>query len=145
MQAEIVERFFHDYERHFNAAIGDGGADVDAIVALYAPEVIGAAPAGVMTARNDETFATAIARGFARYHELGARRARIRQIELDPIDDIHGLAHIGWTMTFGRDDETETGIDFEVHYLVREIDGTATVFGWISGDEQDALRQNGIG
>jgi hypothetical protein len=36
-------------------------------------------------------------------------------------------------------------IDFDVHYLVQQLNAEPKVFGWISGDEQALLREHGIG
>jgi hypothetical protein len=36
-------------------------------------------------------------------------------------------------------------IDFDVHYLVQQLDAEPKVFGWISEDEQALLREHGIG
>jgi hypothetical protein len=41
-----VGQLFERYARLFNQAL-DGRADMDEVAALYAPELIGAAPAGV--------------------------------------------------------------------------------------------------
>ena len=35
-------------------------------------------------------------------------------------------------------------IDFNVYYLMQELNGTLRVFGWISGDEQETLKQYGV-
>lgn len=40
-----VRQLFEQYERLFNQAL-HGQADLEALTALYAPEMIGAAPAG---------------------------------------------------------------------------------------------------
>jgi hypothetical protein len=69
---------------------------------------------------------------------------RIRNVALSVIDDLHCVAHVGWTATYRRDDLAETAIEFDVHYLVQLRDGAAKVFGWVAGDEQAALRQRGI-
>ena len=54
------------------------------------------------------------------------------------------VAHVAWTATYARKDQSDTAIDFDVHYLVQALDGMPKVFGWVSGDEQAMLRKHGI-
>ncbi|MCC7183489.1 MAG: hypothetical protein IT509_07960 [Rhodocyclaceae bacterium] len=61
-----VRKLFERYERLFNQSLG-GDLDVDEVVSLYAAEFIGAAPAGVMTGKNDERFRQAMVQGHAHY------------------------------------------------------------------------------
>ncbi|MGN0424721.1 MAG: hypothetical protein ACI4FY_05320 [Acetatifactor sp.] len=35
-------------------------------------------------------------------------------------------------------------IDFDVHYLMQELNGKLRIFGWISGNEQELLKQYGV-
>lgn len=46
--------------------------------------------------------------------------------------------------TYARENQADTAIDFEVHYLVQKLGNEAKAFGWISGDEQALLRDSGI-
>jgi hypothetical protein len=144
MEHAVVERLFERYEEFFNKALAGDDLDMDQVAALYADEFIGAAPAGVMTGRNDTGFRTALARGFAQKREIGTRSMRIRGLRLSPIDDLHGVAHVAWAAVYARPARPDAVIDFEVHYLVRQVQGDARVFGWISGDEQPLLREHGI-
>jgi len=143
MTDAAIRALFERYERLFNAALG-GDVDMDAIAALYATDVIGAAPAGVRAANNDAAFRQVMAEGYAQYRAIGTKSMRIRDIRVTPIDDLHCLAQVGWTATYARADLPETAIDFEVAYLVQTLDGTPKVFGWITGDEQQALKDRGI-
>ena len=61
-----------------------------------------------------------------------------------PIDELHCLAHVGWTASYAKAGQGDIVIDFEVHYLVQEFDGEAKVFGWVSGDEQALLKERGV-
>jgi len=138
-----VRALFERYERLFNRALG-GDADMEAVAALYAPEFIGAAPAGVMAGKNDDRFREAVAQGFARYRAMGTKAMRVRGIQLSPLDDLHCVAHVGWTATYAREGRPDTAIDFEVHYFVRAPDGEPQVFGWVTGDEEAVLKAHGI-
>ncbi|GKY88260.1 DUF6841 family protein [Sinisalibacter aestuarii] len=140
---QAVAALFDRYERLFAQALA-GEADMEDVAALYASDMIAAAPAGVMTARNDEALKQAMAQGYERYRAQGTRSMRVRQLRITQIDALHCLAHVGWRATYARSDLEETAIDFDVHYLVQLRDGEAKVFGWITGDEEAELKRHGV-
>lgn len=143
MMEASVRRLFERYESFFNRSLG-GDMDGDELAALYASEFIAASPAGVMAGKNDDQLKQAMAQGYARYRAMGTREMRIRSVRLAAIDDHHCVAHVAWTATYARQDRSDTVIDFDVHYLVQQLDGEPKVFGWVSGDEQAVLRKHGI-
>ena len=138
-----VRKLFERYERLFNRSLG-GDADMDAVASLYASAFIAASPAGVMTGKNDDQLKRVMEQGYARYRAIGTKGMRIRDVRISPIDEQHCLAHVAWTATYAREDQPDTTIDFEIHYLVQRLDGEAKVFGWVSGDEDALLREHGI-
>lgn len=139
-----VKKLFERYERFFQQALG-GDLNEDEVAALYASDVIAASPSGVMTGKNDDNFTQVMAQGYAHYRAIGTKDMRIRTIRISPIDDRHCVAHVAWTATYARKDKPDVAIDFDVHYLVQNLDGEPKVFGWVSGDEQALLRKHGIG
>ena len=138
-----VRAFFERYERLFNQALA-GEADMDAVAALYASEFIAATPAGVAAGRNDARLAEVMAEGYARYRAIGTKAMRLRDVRLSPIDERHCAAHVAWTATYDRGAAPDLSIDFDVHYLMQQLEGEPRIFGWVSGDEQALLRQHGI-
>ena len=82
---------------------------------------------------------------FATVARLVNKPMTVRAVRLSPIDDLHCVAHVGWTATYARPGRDDVAIDFEVHYLVQVLDGAAKVFGWVSGDEEALLEQHGVG
>ncbi|WP_087002717.1 hypothetical protein [Rhizobium sullae] len=136
-----VRKLFQRYESLFNRSLG-GDTNMDEVASLYACEFIGAAPAGVMTGKNDDQFKRAMAQGYQRYRAIGTKEMRMRNVRLSPIDAHHCVAHVAWTATYARKDQPDIAIDFDVHYFV--LDGELKVFGWVSGDEQALLRKHGI-
>lgn len=54
------------------------------------------------------------------------------------------MAHVAWRATYARKDQADLPIDFDVHYFVQTLDGEPKVFGWVSGDEQAVLKEQGI-
>lgn len=142
METPVTELFTR-YERFFNQSL-HGNADMAEIVSLYASAFIAASPAGVMAGQNDDRLKDVMAQGYAYYRTIGTKGMRVRNVRISPIDELHCVAHVAWTATYGRKGQADTTIDFDVHYLVQVLGGEAKVFGWISGDEQAVLRQHGI-
>ena len=139
-----VRKLFQRYERFFKRSLG-GDVDRDEIASLYASDFIAASPAGVMTGKNDEHLKQIMEQGYAHYRAIGTKEIRIRDVCISPIDEHHCLAHVAWTATYAREDQPDTAIEFDVHYLVQKLESEAKVFGWVSGDEQALLQKHGIG
>lgn len=138
-----IRQFFARYEAFFRQSLA-GDVDPDELAALYAAEFIAASPAGVRTGKNDEQLQQVMAQGYAGYRAIGTKDMRVRTIRISPIDAHHCLAHVGWTATYARKDQTDVAIDFDVHYLMQALGGAPKVFGWVAGDEQALLKQRGI-
>jgi hypothetical protein len=143
MTTESIRELFQRYQEFFRNAI-NGEVDMEQGAAFYATAVIGAGPAGVMTSQNDEKFREFLRQGFEAYREMGTKDMRMRGIDVTSIDELHCLARVSWTAVYDRGDDRDVAIDFDVHYLVQQIQGTPKVFGWISGDEQAVLKEHGI-
>jgi hypothetical protein len=139
-----VERLFEQYERLVNESLGGGTADMDEVASLYASEFIGASPAGVRTGKNDDQFKKVLAQGYAHYRAIGTKEMRIRDVRISSIDEDHCLAQVAWTATYAREHEPDKAIEFDVHYLVQQLREEPKVFGWVSGDEQELLKKEGI-
>ena len=142
MQASVT-RFFERYEELFRQALR-GQVDMEEVAALYASEFVMASPAGVMTGKNDEQLKRIMSQGYERYRKIGTRDMRIRSIRTSPIDEQHCVAHVAWTATYAREDRPDLTIDFDVHYLVQKLGEKPEVFGWVSGDEQALLKEQGV-
>ena len=55
---------------------------------------------------------------------------------------IHILSE--WTASYEKSNGQQVDIDFDVYYLMQELNGKLHIFGWISGNEQELLKQYGI-
>jgi hypothetical protein len=138
-----VRTFFERYATFFNRSLG-GDMDMDEVAALYASEFIAASPAGVMAGKNDAQLKQVMAQGYARYRAMGTKEMRMRDVRLSRIDDHHCVAHVAWTATYARKDQSDVAIEFDVHYFIQKLNGEPKVFGWVSGDEQALLRKHGV-
>ncbi|MBL0934470.1 MAG: nuclear transport factor 2 family protein [Rhizobiaceae bacterium] len=140
---DSIRSLFERYERFFMRSlageIGMGEAD-----ALYADAFIAASPAGALTGKNDDSFKKALADGYDHYRSIGTKAMRMRDIRVSPMDGNHCIAHVAWTAVYARRDRPDTEIDFDVHYLIQELDDGPRIFGWVSGDEQAVLKAHGI-
>lgn len=143
MKKEQVEKFFQKYEQFFMQSL-IGKLNPDEITELYAPEFIAASPMGVMTGKNDIDFQKTLSYGYEQYRKMGTIGMHVCKIKVYPIDEYHSVAHVSWRASYQKSDKSRVNIDFEVHYLMQEIKGKLRVFGWISGNEQEVLRENGI-
>jgi hypothetical protein len=138
-----VRKFFEQYERVFNQSLRDE-TDMDEVAALYASAFIAASPAGVMTGKNDDQLKQVMAQGYAHYREMGTKQMRLRDLRLSSIDELHCLAHVGWSASYSRPRQPDVTIDFDVHYLIQKLGDEPKVFGWVAGDEQALLKEHGI-
>jgi len=138
-----IRRFFARYERVFAGAL-HGDVAMEEVAALYAAEFISASPAGVTTGKNDDQFRAAMAQGYARYRAIGTKGMRVRDVRISPMDEHHCVAHVAWTATYARGDRPDVEIEFDVHYLVQKLGRDPKVFGWVSGDEEAALKAHGV-
>ncbi len=82
--------------------------------------------------------------GYAHYRAIGTKEMRITSVSILPIDGQHCVADVTWIATYDRKERPDVAIDFDVHYLVQNLNGEPKVFGWVSGDEQALLREHGI-
>jgi hypothetical protein len=114
------------------------------VTSSYATAFVAASPAGVSVGRNDEHLKQMMRQGFENYRRIGTKDMRLRNVRIAPIDEHHCLAHVAWTAIYDRGSEVDVSIDFEVHYLVQQLEDTPKIFGWVSGDEEAVLTEYGI-
>ena len=97
-----------------------------------------------MAGKNDEQLKQIMKQGYVRYREQGMKDMRLQKLRISSIDQKHCVAHVSWRATYAREDRPDTAIDFEVHYFVRGFMSEPEVFGWVSGDEEAALKEHGL-
>lgn len=143
MTKDTLEKFFQRYERFFKQSL-DGEIDGDEMSELYAPEFIAASPIGVLAGKNDAGFRQTLSGGYEQYRKIGTKGMRIRGVEMSLIDALHCVAHVAWRASYEVANTQQVDIDFDVHYLMQELNGNLRIFGWISGNEQEVLKEYGI-
>ena len=143
MTKDSLKQFFQRCEQFFMQSL-DGELDDTVMSELYASEFIAASPLGVLTGKNDTNFQQALSEGYEQYRKIGTKEMRVRDVEMLPIDDLHCVADVAWTASYEVANGQQVNIDFNVHYLMQNLNGKLRVFGWISGNEQEPLKEYGV-
>jgi hypothetical protein len=143
LQQNEIENFFNRYERRFNSALSEGKVDVNETVNSFASDFIEASPAGVVAGKNDHKFRESISQGWAFYKNIGIRAMGILSNQINVLDQFHAIVKINWNCSFTRKDATNGEIAFDVFYLVQKRDDIR-IFAYITGDEQQALKDAGL-
>lgn len=143
MTKDSLKQFFQRYEQFFMQSL-NGELDDTVMSELYASEFIAASPLGVLTGKNDTNFQQALSEGYEQYRKIGTKEMRVRDVEMLPIDDLHCVADVAWTASYEVANGQQVNIDFNVHHLMQNLNGKLRVFGWISGNEQELLKEYGV-
>lgn len=137
-----VEQFFHRYAQTYKDGL-DGSLDLDVFRSLYSTQFIAAGPQGVMAGDNDEAFGERMLKGYEQYRQIGTVAMTVTSVEVHPIDETHCLARVSWNSVFEKNGR-RIDIPFTNTYLLEQNDGRLKVFGWITGDEVQLLKENGL-
>jgi hypothetical protein len=137
----LIRPFFEAYAKRLNDALADPKAiDVAGTRAAFADYFVGADPNGVRGGRNGFFFRLMIPRGIRYYRKIGTLAMDVAGMEVTDLDTFHALARVHWLARYEGGKE----IPFTNIYILQIRDGTARIFVWITGDEQQALREHGI-
>lgn len=143
MTKETLEKFFQRYEQFFMQSLS-GEIDGNEMSELYSTEFIAASPLGVLAGKNDADFQQALSGGYEQYRQIGTKSMHVRNVEMLRIDELHCVADVSWTASYEVENKPQIDIDFDVYYLMQELNGKLRIFGWISGNEQELLKQYGV-
>jgi len=144
IQQHEIENFFNGYEARFNDALAGGEPDIDETINSFAPYFIEANPAGVIAGKNDKKFKKSISEGWMFYKKIGIRSMDILSNQITILDDFHAIVKIHWNSSFVRKDKSKGDIAFDVYYLVQKNKDDIRIFAYITGDEQQALKDEGL-
>jgi hypothetical protein len=141
---EIIEEFFKQYVGRFNKSLYEEDADVDGTARSFADYFIEANPIGVNCGQNDKHFRAVIPQGYAFYKGIGITSMEIVSQKITQLDSCHAMDRIVWRSGFTRKDGTTGTLDFEIIYLLQIINEECKIFAYITGDEKQALKENGL-
>lgn len=119
--------------------------DVAAATGAFARYFVGSNPHQVFGAKNGWLFRLMIPRGYARYRGIGTQRMEIRGLSITPLDDFHVLARTHWWSSYRHKSGDVVEIEFDNIYLLHIPAGKEPkIFAYITGDEQQVLKDHGL-
>jgi hypothetical protein len=139
-----IENFFEQYAENFNTAIRTATPDIEKTAVSFADSFIGSGPEGVNCGKNDDSLKEFLSKGYAFYKNIGVISMAIISKEITLLDDFHAMVKIYWRCGFMRKDKSKGEIDFTVIYFLRGKENESKIFAYITGDEQKALKENGL-
>lgn len=139
-----VNDFFDRYAARFNHALKGETTDIDGTIKSFAECFIEASPAGINCGKNDNTFRTTLPKGYDFYKKIGIVSMDIISKEIVLLDEYHVMTKIHWRSNFIKKDQPKGSIVFDVIYLLQAKESDCKIFAYITGDEQKALKENGL-
>jgi hypothetical protein len=139
-----ISDFFAAYEKRFNNVLAGKKADIKGSVNSFSDYVVEAHPAGVIGAKNDRKFESIIKKGNEQYKKIGTRSMLIDNLDIVLINELHAMVTIRWISQYEKEDGSDVRIDFDVSYFVQLLKGKIKIFAYVTGDEQKALKDNGL-
>ena len=145
-ETAAVDDFFHRYGRLMDQGVRSGTPEAAALSACFAPYFVGSGPGGILGGAAGDDFARNIAAGVERYRAIGATGFAVEAVRQIPLAPQHVAAQVDWRFAYRRPADGRVGeIRFTNVYLVSLASGAPLIFGWITPDEQAALREHGLG
>lgn len=145
IQQHEIDNFFIRYETRFNDALQGGEPEIEETARSFTESFIESSPLGVISGNNDENFRKSIGEGWAFYKSIGIHSMEILSTQITIIDTHHALVKVHWRSTFTRKKDNSAGeIAFDVFYLLQKKDDVLRIFAYITGDEQQALKDVGL-
>lgn len=141
----MVRALFDAYAKRSDDALQDPPKeDVDGIVDAFASYFVGSSPTGVMGGANDDTFRAMIPQGFAHYRAVGGKHMTIRGLKVTELDHCHAVADVDWDFAYVDKAGQSGHLTFTNFYFVTIADGAAKIFGYVTPDEQQAMKAHGL-
>lgn len=138
-----IDAFFSDYEKLFNRSLKET-VNIERTVKAFANCFVEASPAGIICGKNDDEFRKRIPQGYEFYKSIGTQSMKIRSKETTQLDDLHNMTKVYWTANYRKKDGKEEDIDFSVIYFTQIQKGEPKIFAYITGDEQQVLKERGL-
>lgn len=139
-----VENFFSLYESKFNDALTGGKPDIEGAANSFSEYFIEASPMGVISGENNKKFRKMIKKGWKFYRKIGIRAMNILSKEVTMLNGLHAMAKIHWNCSFVRPDKSKGEVEFDVFYLLQRKEEELKIFAFITGDEQQVFREQGL-
>ena len=98
---------------------------------------------GVKTGKNNDELKEAMDKGYDSYRLIGTKKMKCENVQLARLDSKHAVAYTYWRSFYVKQEKL-IEIPFESNYLIQFREEDPLVFGWITGDESQLLKENGI-
>ena len=144
IQQHEIDNFFSRYETRINDALEGNEPEIEETVRSFTESFIESSTSGVIVGNNDESFRKAIAEGWAYYRSIGITSMEILSTQITILDTLHAIVKVHWRSSFTRKNNTDGDINFDVFYLLQKRDDVIRIFAYITGDEQQALKDEGL-
>jgi hypothetical protein len=141
---KMIGDFFQLYEETFNKAIASPEAELETALHGFTSCFIVASPKGVTCSENDEQFHHKLKQGLEFYRRIGVLSMHIHHLEVESMGEWNALAKVDWNYTAVKEGNEGVSINYRVYYLLQTINNSVEVFGYVTGDEQRALKEQGI-
>ena len=138
-----IDGFFDRYSDVFNKALKGGIPEIEQTAELFSTCFIAANPSGVNCGQNNETFLDTMQQGYSFYKNIGITSMDIVSKKITLLDELHAMARVLWKSNYIKDG-TQGSIEFENIYFIQTKEDQLKIFGWITGDEQAALKEYGL-
>lgn len=132
-----IENFFGAYESFFNKVLTDENYDSLATISALSSSCFIESNPHIITCGKCDALQERMKENFTRYKNNGLKKATIYSKEVIPLDDYHAMVKVQWHFS-SSDDEI---LVLNIIYLLRTIQKDIKIFGYISGDEQQALKR----
>lgn len=142
-KTQILDSFFDAYAERFNTGLNSGKADVTGTIQSFANCFIEASPVGIICGDNDDEFKKKIPEGYQFYKQAGITSMDIISKEITLLDELHAMAKVHWSCTYNKSNKNGT-IEFDVIYFLQTQNNQPKIFAYITGDEQQALKDHGL-
>ncbi len=140
-----TEQLMRRYGELMDEGVRTGATNGEKLAAMYAEYCVGSSPAGVFGAKLDDGFGQMVRDGLSNYRRMGGTAFVVEAVAVEPVNDAHDLARVGWRFDYVRPSDGATGtIRFENIYFVTRVGPEPKIFAWVTPDEQAALREHGL-
>jgi hypothetical protein len=142
---ESAEQFIRRYGHLMDEGVRSGAVRAEELAAMYAEYCVGSSPAGIFGAQVDAGFETTSSDGVANYKRMGGTAFVVESVAVEPIDELHDMARVGWRFDYIRPADRMSGtIRFENVYFLNRAGTAPQIFAWVTPDEQAALKAHGL-
>ncbi|KRA55370.1 hypothetical protein [Devosia sp. Root635] len=118
--------------------------DIDGVVSAFAPFFVESSPRGVIGGANDDRFRSMIPQGFARYRQVGGKHMTVKGLKVIELDHCHAVADVDWDFAYTNKAGQSGHVTFTNFYFVTIAGGTPKVFGYVTPDEEQAMKDHGL-